>query len=50
MSSRNIQKGKRSYQMDLPNKDAFSNERNKNINSKECITKKRFGPGKRTKY
>ena len=39
MSSKNSQKGKRSYQMDLPNKDAFSNESNKNKNSKECITK-----------
>ena len=49
MSSKNSQKGKRSYQMDLPNKDAFSNESNKNNNSKECITqKKKFGRWKRT--
>ena len=47
--SRNSQKGKRRYQMNLPNEDAFSNESNKYKNSKECITKKKFGPGKRTK-
>ena len=41
MSYRKSKKGKRCYQMDLPNKDAFSNESNKNNNSKECITQKK---------
>ena len=40
--SRNDQKEKRRCRMDLPNEDAFSNESNKNKNSKECIIKKKI--------